>query len=282
MYMFVISYVHGHVITGPPALTVNITKNTGSSSIVVQWDEVDDSLPTTYTVTWSSERDLNNVQVKNVEEQSSYTITGLALDTVYTITVSAVNKCGFGPQYSTNVSLTMDTTSTVYSITSTASLNPSPASSSIIAITNTITTTATILLTTDATYNVSAITAVTDSVITTSTINPSSITATTNFSTSTSTKIITVSYSMFTSVTNSSTAGTTTKTYMTNTTKSDTTTTGIVKSSSIVVMTTAVKNFCTTNIVVSCISTTIVANSADTTSKLRIKYRCSYVARQLF
>ena len=282
MYMFVISYVHGHVITGPPALTVNITKYTESSSIVVQWDEVDDSVPTTYIVTWTSERDLNNVQVKALEERSSYTITGLTLDTVYTITVTPYNKCGIGPEYYTSVSLTTDTTSTVYSITPTASLNSSPASSSIIAITNTITTTATLLLTTDATYSASAITAVTDSVITTSTINPSSITATTNFSTSTSTKIITVGYSMFTSVTNSSTAGTTTKTYMTNTTKSDATTAGIVKSSFIAVMTTAVKKFCTTNIVVSCISTTIVANSADTTSKLRIKHRCSYVARQLF
>ena len=218
MYVFVISYVHSHVITGPPALTVNITKNTESSSIVVQWDEVDDFLPTTYHVTWISERDLNNVQVKSLEEQSSYTITGLTLDTVYIITITARNRCGQGPEYSTSVSLTTDTTSTVYSITPTASLNPSPTSSSIIAITNTITTTATILLTTDATYSVSATTAVTDSVITTSTINPSPITATTNFSTSTSTKII----------------------------------------------------------------TTTVANSADTTSKLRIKHRCSYVARQLF
>ena len=282
MYMFVISYVHGHVIIGPPALTVNITKNTESSSIVVQWDEVDDSLYSIYYVIWTSERDLNNVQVKTVEEQSSYTITGLTLDTVYTITVTAINKCGQGPEYSISVSLTTDTTSTVYSITPTASFNPSPASTSIIPITNTITTTATILLTTDATSIASATTAVTDSVITTSTINPSSITATTNFSTNTSTKIITVGYSMFTSVTKSSTAGTTANTYMTNTTKSDATAIGIVKSSSIAVMTTDVKNFCTTNIVVSCISTTSVANSADTTSKLRIKHRCSYVARQLF
>ena len=76
------------------------------SSIVVQWDEVDDSLPTTYTVTWTSEKDLNNVQVKTVEEQSSYTITGLTLDTVYTITVTASNSCGTGtgPPYSTSVS----------------------------------------------------------------------------------------------------------------------------------------------------------------------------------
>ena len=41
---------------------MNITKNAESSSIFVQWNEVDDSLPTTYTVTWTSERDLNNIQ----------------------------------------------------------------------------------------------------------------------------------------------------------------------------------------------------------------------------
>ena len=109
--------------TGPPALTVNITKNTESLSIVVQWDEVDDSLSTTYIVTWTDERDLNNVQVKNVEEQSSYTITGLTLDTVYTITVTATNRCGTGPEYNTSVSLTTDATSTISSLSS-AGANP--------------------------------------------------------------------------------------------------------------------------------------------------------------
>ena len=95
---------------------MNITKNIESSSIVVQWNEVDDSLPTTYSVTWYSERDLNNVQVKTLIEQLSYTITGLTLDTVYTITVSAANGCGAGPEYSTTVSLTRDTVSTTSSI----------------------------------------------------------------------------------------------------------------------------------------------------------------------
>ena len=98
------------IVAGPPALTVNITKNTESSSVVVQWNEVDDSLPTTYTVTWTSERNLNNVQVKTLIKQSSHTITGLTLDTVYTITVTANNKCGTGPEYSTSVSLSADVT----------------------------------------------------------------------------------------------------------------------------------------------------------------------------
>ena len=80
-------------------------KDIKGPSIVVQWDEVDDSLPTTYTVTWTSESDLNNVRVKTLEEQSSYIITGLTLDTVYTITVTAQNRCGTGPEYSTSESV---------------------------------------------------------------------------------------------------------------------------------------------------------------------------------
>ena len=78
-------------------------KNTENLSVVVQWDEVDDSLTTTYIVTWISERDHTAHHVTLIE-QSSYTITGLTLDTVYTITVTAANTCGQGPEYSTSVS----------------------------------------------------------------------------------------------------------------------------------------------------------------------------------
>ena len=76
-------------------------KDIKNPSIIVQWDAVDDSLPTTYIVTWISERDLNNLQFKTLEEESSYNITGLTLYTVYTITVTATNRCGAGPEYST-------------------------------------------------------------------------------------------------------------------------------------------------------------------------------------
>ena len=68
-----------NLFTGPP---VNIMKNTESSSIIVQWDEVDDSFPTTYTVTWTSEKD-HIAQSIGIVEQSSYTVTRLTLDTVY-------------------------------------------------------------------------------------------------------------------------------------------------------------------------------------------------------
>ena len=100
---------------------MNITKNTESSSIIVQWDEVDNSFPTIYVVTWTSERD-HIAQSIGVVEQSSWTITGLALDTVYTITVIATNICGHGPEYRTSVSLTTDSISTTSSSAVTVSI----------------------------------------------------------------------------------------------------------------------------------------------------------------
>ena len=111
---------------GPSALSVNTTKNVTDSSIVVQWDEVEDyGLTTTYTVTWTNERD-HNLQAVTLIEQTSYTITGLTLDTVYTITVTAANKCGGGPEFATRISFSADATSTTSSIspTVTASTNP--------------------------------------------------------------------------------------------------------------------------------------------------------------
>ena len=95
---------------------MNILKNTEGLSIVVQWDEVDDSFPTAYIVTWTSERD-NILHPFVLIEQSSYTITGLTLDTVYAITVTAANICGDGPEYRTSVSLTTDASSTITNIT---------------------------------------------------------------------------------------------------------------------------------------------------------------------
>ena len=117
-------YIWFYVSTVPSTLTVNITKNIESLSIVVQWDAVDDSLPTTYIVTWISEA--IHIQSAALIEQTSYTITGLTLDTVYTITVTAANKCGQGPEFATSVSFSTDTTSAVSSITPTitASIDP--------------------------------------------------------------------------------------------------------------------------------------------------------------
>ena len=63
---------------------------------------MDDSLNTTYIVTWTDET--NSMQSHTLIEQSSYTITGLTLDKVYNITVTAINRCGTGPEYRTSVS----------------------------------------------------------------------------------------------------------------------------------------------------------------------------------
>ena len=86
------------------------SENIENSSIVLQWDAVDDSLPTTYKIILTDEGDIFNVTT--VTGQTSYTITGLTLDTVYTITITASNTmCGQGPEFNTSVSFSTDTTS---------------------------------------------------------------------------------------------------------------------------------------------------------------------------
>ena len=174
------------IFTAPPALTVNITKNTENSSIVVQWDEVDDSHTTSYTVTWTSERDHITHPVTLIE-QSSYTITGLTLDTVYTITVTAANRCGQGPEYRTSVSLTADTTSTIFATSTNTMTSMSVGTSTTITAVNPITTT---IVTTDAASSIIAKTA--SLIITTSSTNPSTVitTAITSPSTFTATDIV--------------------------------------------------------------------------------------------
>ena len=170
---FIYTFIFITCFTGPSALTVNIMKNIKNLAIVVQWDAVDDFLTTTYVVTWTSESDPSNIQSATLIEQSSYTITGLTLDTVYTITVTAVNRCGVGPEFVTRVSLSSDTTSTTSSISPTVTTNTNPMT--IISTVNTssvtITTQSSIVTTTTAMINPSA-------AATTSAINITSLGAT--------------------------------------------------------------------------------------------------------
>ena len=174
--------------TEPSALTVNIMKSTESSSVFVQWDKVNDSLTTAYIVTWTSERDHITHHVI-LTEQSLYTITGLTLDIVYTITVTAANRCGQGPEYKTSVSLTADTTSTIFATSTNTMTSMSIAStvSTTITAVNTSTTIVTIADTTS-----SSITKTTGLKTTTSRTNPSTIitTAITSPNTSTATGIV--------------------------------------------------------------------------------------------
>ena len=92
-----------NLFAGPYDLTVNITENIMDLSVVVQWDVVDDLLPTNYVVTWIGD-ETYSIQSPTLIEQSSYTITGLTLDTVYSITVTAANRCGTGQEHRANVS----------------------------------------------------------------------------------------------------------------------------------------------------------------------------------
>ena len=92
-----------YAFSEPSDVTVSVTKNITNLSAVVQWDVMDDSLTTTnYTVTWTMRNTPINSAI--LIEQTSYTITGLTLDTDYTITVTAANECGQGPEYVTSVS----------------------------------------------------------------------------------------------------------------------------------------------------------------------------------
>ena len=81
----------------------SIEKRILESKIIIKWDPVDNSLPTNYTVTWTSDG-TNSTQSHTLIEQLSYTITGLTLDTVYNITITATNRCGTGPEYQISVS----------------------------------------------------------------------------------------------------------------------------------------------------------------------------------
>ena len=169
--------------TGPSALTVNIMKNIENSSVVVQWDAVDDFLTTTYVTTWAwyYEGEYKFLSAA-VIEQTSYTIYRLTLDTVYTIYVTAANRCGSGPEFATSILLSANTTSTTSSISPTVitSTNPmtimSTASSVTITTSTSIVTTTTAMIYPSATAN-KLITTTVSRNITTTTTNTFNITS---------------------------------------------------------------------------------------------------------
>ena len=141
---------------------------------------MDDSLQTIYyTLTWFKTGDIRSLQIVALIDQTSYKITGLDLDTAYTVTVAAANTCGQEPEFRTSVILSTDTTSATSSINPsvTASTNPMATSNS---IPNRVTTTT--ALTTANIY--STVTAVIPSpntirnMITITSINPISTTTT--------------------------------------------------------------------------------------------------------
>ena len=111
-------YVHTYlpessklIVIGPPALKVNVMTNIESSSIVVQWNKIEDSRITSYLVAWFSSS-VQLVTKRLSSDQASYAITGLTLNTVYTIHAFAQNNCGSGPKFTTSIILSTTTTST--------------------------------------------------------------------------------------------------------------------------------------------------------------------------
>jgi len=99
---------------------VKFIKNITSSSLVVQWNAVSDISDIYYAVTWRSGGGFI------ITRMTSYTITGLTVDTTYTINVSAIYRCGYGPVFTTSILFSPDTTSTttIISPTITTSTNP--------------------------------------------------------------------------------------------------------------------------------------------------------------
>ena len=123
---------------GPPTPAVNIMKNIESLSIVLRWDAVDDSLITIYKIEWN--RAGGGLQATALTEQASYTITGLTLDTVYIITVTAANMCGQRSEFGTTVILSTDATSSTPSISPTVTASTNRMSISITTTSSTIVT----------------------------------------------------------------------------------------------------------------------------------------------
>ena len=160
---------------GPSDFSVSFKENIESLSVDLQWDAVNNSLTNTYTVTWDSAE--NSLKVATLTERTSYTITGLTLDTVYTITVAAANDCGTAPENRNSIILSTNTTSTTSSISptvtaSTNSMNISttnPSSTVVTATANPLTISTTTNITTIAVIIPSITT--TNSVVTTETKN---------------------------------------------------------------------------------------------------------------
>ena len=79
---------------GAPVNVRILPENIKSDSFIVQWNQVTDVFPITYTVRWYGE-DIDNTTTTN---GLSYTVTGLTSNTSYSVTVVAINTCcGAGP-----------------------------------------------------------------------------------------------------------------------------------------------------------------------------------------
>ena len=229
-------------------------RNIESSSIVVQWEAVDDFLTTTYITTWEWYHEgKHKSSTTAVIERSSYEIIGLTLDTVYTIIVTAATKCGTGPEFIMKVSFYTTSTTSSISPTVTASTNPmtimsaaNPNTATAVASSNTITASNTTSIAHHSTNGLMNSTTTTN-LITAIVIRDTDTTSSTIQHT-THTINASASATITTAITNTDTTATTTR---------------VNKKSSVAVTATAT----TTVTVVSCIPTVVFGNPADTNSK---------------
>ena len=105
--MYIICFI------GPPTdiLRVNFIKKMTSSSLVVQWNGSSDISDTSYVISWIPGG--KTILTK----MTSYTITGLTVNSTYNITVSYNKSCGDGPEFKTSILFFPDTTSTTNPMT---------------------------------------------------------------------------------------------------------------------------------------------------------------------
>ena len=160
VHMYVLHFVS--VYADLSAVTVNAMKN---NAIVVQWDAVDGAI--NYIVRWTNE---SNHTQSVATSWTSVTINGLTLDTVYTITVYAFNRCGHGPDFITSVHVSLSTACTI-SPTVTVSTTPM----TILSTANPSTTTIAFISSSTTTTTITT-TTVTSTVVESSVIIPSAIT----------------------------------------------------------------------------------------------------------
>ena len=100
--------------------------NIESSSIVLQWDAVNELFTTILIIWYSSPRSFS----KHITgDETSFEITELTLDAVYTITARAKNSCGSGKQFSTSITLSASTTSNTFSVKSVIIVSTNPVAS---------------------------------------------------------------------------------------------------------------------------------------------------------
>ena len=94
------------------------TDHITTGSFRVQWDQVTDTFPITYTVRWYG----GDIDYNVTTDGLSYTVMGLTSTTSYIVTVVAINTCcGAGPVSSAVMSTTMSD-----EVEETSSIMPTP------------------------------------------------------------------------------------------------------------------------------------------------------------